>query len=264
MVFVDGADDARIRHEVVERYPIGIYFKRDYVWTMGNRVGDFVKRAWAFRGDWRLFARTVPLPVSLVLEALPRIGPVSKDIDISYTGRASHPRRARAVEILSRMDGVRFEGGTYASPDDRKYKLVAGPVRRLSMKLFDNAPADESDRLKKKGPEAYYTEIARSKIALALRGGGATPSPRYYEIAAMKTLLLSDMPEAVIPNDFVDRRHAVFCKPDLSDLESLVRYYLRENEEREAITREGHAHLLKYHTCERRAEFFLGTCRRVL
>jgi hypothetical protein len=28
--------------------------------------------------------------------------------------------------------------------------------------------------------------------------------------------------------------------------------------------REGRAHLLKYHTCERRAEYFLDACRRLL
>lgn len=264
MVFIDGADDSRIRQEFVERYPVGIYFKRDYIWTMGTGLSDLIKREWAFRGDRSLFARTLPLPVSLILEVLPGIGQVCKDIDISYTGRASHPRRARAAEILSHMNGVRFEGGIYASPEDRKYKLVAGCVRRLYTKLFQNDRANESDQKRKKGPEVYYHEIARSKIALAIRGGGATPSPRYYEIAAMKTLLLSDMPETVIPNNFVNREHAVFCKPDLSDLESLVRYYLREDEEREAIACQGHVHLLKYHTCERRAEYFLEACRRIL
>ena len=80
----------------------------------------------------------------------------------------------------------------------------------------------------------------------------------------MGTLLISDRPEVLIPNDFVDRRHAVFCKRDLSDLEALVRYYLCEDAEREAIVAEGRAHLLKYHTCERRAEYFLGICAQAV
>jgi spore maturation protein CgeB len=170
----------------------------------------------------------------------------------------------KAVEILSRMDGVRFEGGIYAAPDDRKYKLVHGTFRRLWTKLADDGPASESDRNRHKSPADYYREIARSKIAVSIRGGGWTPSPRYYEIVAMNTLLISDTPEAEIPNNFVHRQHAVFCRPDLRDLESLVRHYLREEKEREIIAREGHAHLLKYHTCERRAEYFLDACRRLL
>jgi len=68
----------------------------------------------------------------------------------------------------------------------------------------------------------------------------------------------------VIPNDFVDRRHAVYCKSDLSDLEKLVRHYLDAEAEREAIVAEGRAHLLKYHTCERRAEYFLDVCAKML
>jgi hypothetical protein len=264
LVFVDGEDDARIRHEVVARFPIGVYFKRDYVWKLGGRLSDLGALAWTFRGDRELFARTVPLPLSIILETIPDLGLVPKEIDVSYRGRASHPRRVKAVEILSGMEGVRFAGGVYASPEDRKYKLRAGRLARLSTKLLDDAPAGEEDQRKKKAPEAYYREIAASKIAVALRGGGRTASLRYFEIVSMKTLLLSDAPETVIPNDFVDRRHAVYCRPDLRNLESLVRYYLREDAEREVIAREGYAHLLKYHTCERRAEYFVDVCRRVL
>ena len=89
-------------------------------------------------------------------------------------------------------------------------------------------------------------------------------TPRYFEIAAMGTMLLSETPAVFIPHDFVNRRHAVFCRPDLRDLDMLVRHYLREEGEREAIAAEGRAHLLKYHTCERRAEYFLNICRRFL
>ncbi len=264
MVFVDGADDCSIRHDIAARYPIRLYFKRDYIWSLGHPVRRMAARWWSFRLDRSLFERTIPLPLSIVLDALPAIGAVPKDVDVSYTGRASHPRRVKTVEILSHMDEVRFEGGIYAAADDRKYKLVHGSVRRLWTKLMDGGPAAESDRSKHKSPDAYYREIARSKIAVAIRGGGWTPSPRYYEIVAMNTLLISDAPEAEIPHNFVHRRHAVFCRPDLRDLESLVRYYLREEKEREAVVREGHAHLLKYHTCERRAEYFLDACRRLL
>jgi len=264
LVFVDGGDCAHIRHDVLGRYPIRLYFKRDYVWKKRNPVRQFWDVLWAFRGDRRLFARTVPLPLSIVVEALPALGPVPKEIDVSYRGRASHPRRVKAVEILSRMEGVRFSGGVYASPDDRKYKLKAGALDRLRTKVLEDELASEADQQKKQTPEAYYREIATSKIAVALRGGGRTASLRFFEIVGIGTILLSDQPETVIPNNFVDRHHAVFCKSDLSDLETLVRYYLREEAEREAIAAEGRAHLLKYHTCERRAEYFLDVCVRSL
>ena len=264
MVFVDGEDGPNLRHDVVGRFPIQVYFKRDYVWGLGSRARDFWARAWTFRGDRTLFERTVPLPLSIVMEALPDFGAVRKESDVSYRGRASHPRRVKAVEILSQMDGVRFAGGVYASSDDRKYKLKAGTLQRLRTKVVENELASDVDRQKKMAPESYYREIAASKIAVALRGGGRTASLRYFEIVGMGAMLLSDRPETLIPNDFEDRRHAVFCKRDLSDLEALVRYYLCEDAEREAIAAEGRAHLLKYHTCERRAEYFLDVCARKL
>ena len=262
MVFVDGEDGAHLRHDVVRRFPIRVYFKRDYVWKMGSRLRDLGAVAWTFRGDRALFERTVPLPLSLVSDTLPDCGGVKKEIDVSYRGRASHPRRVKAVEILSNMAGVRFSGGVYASPDDRAYKLKHGAVERLRTKVLADGPAPEADRQKKQRPEDYYREIAASRIAVALRGGGLTASLRYFEIVALGTMLISDRPETLLPNEFLDRRHAVFCSPDLSDLESLARYYLREEKERAAITSEGRAHLLKYHTCERRAEYFLDVCAK--
>lgn len=264
MVFVDGGDYVHLRHDVVERYPIQVYFKRDYVWKLGSRLRDLAGLAWTFRGNRRLFARTFPLPLSIVLDTLPDLGGIEKEIDVSYRGRASHPRRVKAVEILSRMERVKFSGAVYASPGDRKYKLQAGTFRRLRTKLLDDGLASQADQQQKSSPEAYYKEIRASKIAVALRGGGRTASPRYFEIIGLRSLLLSDAPETLIPNDFIDRRHAVYCRPDLSDLESLVRHYLKEDEEREAIVSEGYAHLLKYHTCERRADYVLDICRRVL
>lgn len=264
IVFIDSADEQKIRHDVVARFPIRVYFKRDYVWGMGNRLQDVWELAWTFRGNRKLFDRTVPMPLSIVVDTLPDVGGVRKEFDVSYRGRASHPRRVKAVEILSRMEGIRFAGGVYAGPDDRRYKLKAGALERLKTKVLEDSPASEADQEKKQAPEAYYREIAASKIAVALRGGGRTASLRYFEIVALGTLLLSDQPESVIPNDFVDRQHAVFCRPDLSDLDTLVRHYLREDAEREAIAAEGRAHLLKYHTCERRAEYFLNVCQRLV
>jgi hypothetical protein len=264
IVFIDSGDETSIRHDVVRRYPLAVYFKRDHVWRMGSKLCDLGALVWTFRGDRSLYTRTFPMPLSIVMNVLPDLGVVKKEIDVSYRGRASHPRRAKTVAILSRMKGVTFSGGVYASPDDRAYKLKAGTLERLWTKIREDGPASQADQEKKQSPEAYYREIAASKIAVALRGGGRTASLRYFEIVALGAMLLSDRPETLVPDDFVDRRHAVFCRPDLRDLEELVRYYLREEKAREAIAAEGRAHLLKYHTCERRAEYFLDVCARMI
>jgi hypothetical protein len=262
LVFIDGADDVRIRHELVRRYPIRVYFKRDYVWKLGRPLRDLRDFWTRFRGDRALFDRTFPMPLSLVLETLPEHAGLPRDIDVSYRGLASHPRRARAIEMLRQMRDVRFSGALYAGPRDRVYKLQAGVWRRLRTRLLDDRRVAQSEQSGRAEPPEYYREIAASRIALSLRGKGVTPSLRYYEIVALGTLLVSDRLESAIPEAFEHRRHAVYCRSDLRDLPAIVRYYLRNEAEREAIVQQGRAHLLKHHTCERRAEYFLEVCRR--
>lgn len=263
IVFIDEGDDPHIRHDIAARYPLALYFKRDYVWKMGSPWKDRWGLVSTFRGNKKLFHRTFPMPLSIVLETLPTFSGIPKDIDVSYRGRASHPRRVKAMEILSSMKDIRFSGGVYASPGDRRYKLKAG-FSRLWTKLFDDRPAEVADEQKKDRPEAYYREMAASKIALALRGGGRTATLRYFEIVGMGAMLISDAPETLIPNDFVPARHAAYCRPDLKDLPELIRHYLKKDAEREAIAKDAYSHLLKYHTCERRAEYFLDVCARII
>ena len=264
IVFIDGADDSRIRHEVNARYPLALYFKRDYIWQTGSRWRDRSELLWAFRGNRRLFERTIPLPISIIPEILPTLSSETKNIDVSYTGRASHPRRLHVTSRLSRLAGVRFSGGVYAESADRCSKLVTGGMERLWTKLTGDGLVDQATVAMKKDPPRYYREIMESKIAVHVRGGGRTPSPRYYEIPLLGTLLLSDTPESVIPNNFEHGREAVFFRNDLKDLDSLVRHYLQSDKEREVISRAGRAHTLKYHACEQRAEYFLDICKRMI
>lgn len=263
LVFMDGEDDTRIRHEVLRRFPVALHFKRDYIWGAGGRRANWLAWAAPFRGDRQLFNRTYPLPLAAVLDTIPVSDGVPKTVDVSYTGRISHIRRVRAVKILQRLSGVTFAGGVYAAPEDPWYKFATGPLSRLFLKLNRSASPDEVQGLKLQ-PADYYRQITASKVAISIRGGGVTPPPRYYEIVACRSLLLSDPPETVIPNNFEHGRHAVFCRRDLRDLAELVQYYVTHEEEREAIVAEGYAHLLKYHTCERRAEYFLELCHRRL
>ena len=264
LVFMDGEDDARIRHGVLRRFPVALHFKRDYVWGAGGRRTGWLAWAVPFHGDRGLFARTFPLPLAAVLETIPPTDSLPKTIDVSYTGRVSHVRRVRAVNILQRLPGVAFAGGVYGASEDRRYNFETKYLRRMYLKATDRSSCPESFQQLKLEPADYYRQIATSKVALAFRGGGLTPPPRYYEIVACRTLLISDPPETVIPNNFEHGRHAAFCRGDLRDLADLVRYYVSNDSQREAIVSEGYRHLVKYHTCERRAEYFLDLCRRKL
>ncbi len=272
LILLDGEEDTHIRHEFLTRYPIRLYFKRDYVWGTRNRVWDFIDAARSFHWNRSLFSRTHPLPLGVSLQTIPPVDPnAEKTIDISYTGRSSHPCRPKVVAKLKQAPIFQFNGGLYRDPDDQPYKLKGPLMERLKDKYFPSSATPPNYEVSRLSPDAdsqgnhpYFKQIFQSKIAVSLRGGGLTPPIRYYEIVACRTLLLSDIPYSVIPNNFIHKKHAVFFKRDLNDLIDLAKYYIQHDAERQKIIDQGYQHLLKYHTCEKRAEYFLDICRKAL
>jgi len=271
LILLDGEEDAKIRHEILSQYPISLYFKRDYIWGTRNRALDFLHAAKSFRWNRRLFSRTHPLPLGVALATIPQIENKEKSIDISYTGRASHQCRAKAIQLLKNAKRVKFDGGLYRDPGDKIYKLKDGWATRVKDKHFPHKAQPPDYEVSKLQPQTdsdgrnpYFDQIFRSKIALSIRGGGLTQPIRYYEIVACRTLLLSDIPYAIIPNNFVHKTQAVFYKRDFSDLVQLAEYYANHDAERQAIINAGYKHLLKYHTCERRAQYVLDICQKTL
>lgn len=257
-VLIDGEDDACIRQELFYQHGFALYFKREF--RTGWNVS--LSRRVEFGGDQNLFARTYALPFSIDLDTLPSPQGVRKDVDISYVARASHPKRLEAVRLLGSSHGLRFEGGLYAEPTDRQSKLRKG-IPRLLTKLKGD-PVVTSEQLGKRlSSTEYYALLARSKMALSLRGGGFD-TLRYWEVAASKTLLVSEKPDIVIPNNFEHGRHALFCRSDLRDLVDLVQNYVGDEKKCLAMADAGYAHLVNYHTVERRAEYFIDLCTQRL
>ncbi|MBI4240958.1 MAG: glycosyltransferase family 1 protein [Candidatus Rokubacteria bacterium] len=233
-VLIDGEDDSRIRRTLCRRWGFGLYFKREFALAWRRPAGWARLREFGLDGD--LFRRTHPLPFSIILETtLPETqGP--RDIDVFFAARTSQGQRRKADAILRGIPGLGYVGGIFDSDARRFFPLEDGE---------------------------YYRTLRRARIGVSVRGGGFD-TLRYWEVAACGALLISEEPDILIPDNFEHCRHAVFCRRDLGDLEDLVRYYASHGPEREAIAVAGHAHLLKSHTVERRAEYFLAVCRRTL
>lgn len=261
-VLIDGEDDADIRHDLVRRFGCRAYFKREFRWHADAGLRGRLEQWQAFRGDQDLFHRTFPLPFSVIPDAAPTPEDGPRDIDVSYAARASHPKRLRAWNLLKEASDLRCEGGLYAEPTDRQSKLMTG-LPRLLVKLRGDPRVTKSQLGARLTFREYHRLLGRSKMALSIRGGGFD-TLRYWEIPASKAVLVSEQPDICIPNNFEHGKHALYCQPDLSDLVDLVRTYLRDDAAREALALEGHRHLLRFHTCERRAEYFLGLCRQHL
>ena len=242
VVIIDGEDDARIRYWIAERYHARLYFKREYIWVNGKLTRRWKDLNNYFRSFYLnqtgLKRMIFPLPFSIILDSVPKDDALEKEIDVSFRGIVSSRtsrKRTKVIELLNSMEGINIKGHLYTNKDSSNY---------LS-------------------PEEYYQEIRRSKIAISIRGGGFD-TYRFWEILACRSLLLSELPDILIPNEFQHGEHIIYCKPDLTGLQKLIRYYLDHNQERERIAEQGYQHLLKYHTCEKRAEYFLEVCRAVL
>jgi hypothetical protein len=262
-VLIDGEDDSRIRADVYRSVEAGLYFKRELKpalttmrsglrsrWTVGQRIPD-------------QYRRIHPLPFSVT--EVPAQSPVAKlrDIDISFAGRASHRKRVRAVSLLRRTADIRFEGGVYVDSEDRRSKLGDSWFDVVKAKLRGDPLVPVSERGCRLGADEYQALLHRSKMALSIRGGGFD-TLRYWEIVASKTLLISEPPDILIPNNFEHGVHVIFCRSDLRDLPALVRHLRNDDAARRRMVNAAFEHLTAFHTSERRAAYLLDTCRRFL
>ncbi|MGD9725907.1 MAG: glycosyltransferase [Nitrospiraceae bacterium] len=262
VVLLDGEDDGLIRADVADAVGAGLYFKREYRTTAKSANGEWLRERLP-QGDGRLDGRVHPLPFSVTAASLSSAAPEERDIDISFVGRASHRKRVRAVNLLRRTTGIRFEGGVYLDASDRRSKLAASWLGIATAKLLGDPRASASAQAGKLEPEQYRSLLRRSKMALSIRGGGFD-TVRYWEIVASKTLLISEPPDIVIPHNFEHGRHAMFCRHDLRDLPTIVRRLRDDDRARLEMVEAGYRHLLEFHTSERRAAYLLDLCRRML
>lgn len=263
IAIVDSNDSADMAKDLFWRFKAGLYFKREYYGKGSSGIRNSLKKWQQFGSDHELFKRTYPLQMCAILEVIPPVVHDSENIDISFNGYVSHRKRIQAVQLLQASSDIRFEGGLYADSKTRKSKLASHVGGILLAKLEGDPYVEEAAWQSKLGFEDHYQLLGRSKMGLSIRGSGFD-TVRYWEVVASKTLLISENPSITIPNNFEHEKHAIFCRPDLSDLVDLVKRYVRDDSERTRIADAGHAHLLKYHTCEQRALQFLEICQNSL
>lgn len=170
----------------------------------------------------------VSLTFGFNLSRLPSTLPTSKKYDVAFWAGESHPIRTKALEML-------------------KHQFDCDANRTTKGVDLENFARTGS---------FYLQELAACKINISLRGGGFD-TLRYWEIPAVGSLLLSEPADIIIENDFVDKKHAVFCDPSIDDLLGLCTYYLKNESEREKIEKNGKSHLLDHHTDICRANYIL-------
>ena len=166
-----------------------------------------------------------PLPMSFNYDRMPDMDYNIK-YDVTFWAVESHKIRVDALDLLQNKFDCR-DNGTERNQKFSKYK--------------------------RKGEE-YLRELGRCKIVLNFRGGG-WDTMRYWETPAIGRFMISQKPGIVIPNNYRDEKEVVFCKDDLSDLEDLCNYYLKNDSKREEIAKNAMKYTKEYHTDEKRIDY---------
>lgn len=224
-IFIDGGDRAEV----------GGDFRR----IGGDPAFETFQKLCARRRPALIFKRELalgeaseglyPLPFSACAQQIPVLDPKSdKKYDVAFWAVESSETRRAAFRLLKgRYDCER--NGSVSGQTFRSYSLKEG---------------------------AYFTALNQTRISLSFRGEGFD-TLRFWEVPLCGSLLLSESPVIQIPHPFTHGRNVLFCKNDLSDLIDMIDQYLSRPAEAMQIAAEGQAHLLKYHTHRRRAEYLL-------
>lgn len=228
--FLDGEDYDYVHEELIKRFGVAAAFKRELSFHLPN-VHPFPFSSYII-GDERF-----------------QFDDSEKEFDVFCVLGLTHPQRERVCNEFRRI--VAKHG----------YKAIVGldhePVPPST--IIDHDYRFEKSTVRY-GLGDYLQLTAKSKIAVSVRGYGRD-TLRFTEIPSYNTLLLSDDLQAlglIYPQPFKHRETAVFFKPDCSDLEELVVYYLENDSEREKIAHAGNKHLTTYHTNVARAKHLLS------
>lgn len=222
VVFCDFEDYSMLRWDIVRKYNPICYFKRELLDTDENR---------ALMKTYPLF----PLPFAAMTDKLaPDILYDKKDIDVFFSAGLTHPFREKVVRLLYELkdEGINFVGGVDPQPPD-------APFYKFRL-----------------GYREYQEFIGRSKINITARGFGYD-TVRRWEAPCYLGLVLADKIPLITPYSFTDGANIVYYENDLTNFKVLVKYYLEHEEEAKRIGMAGREYVMKYHTTEARARYFL-------
>jgi spore maturation protein CgeB len=246
-IFLDGEDDSFIRPIYLNR-KITLYFKREYKRVMVNikyvnkaerlmqqLVQSYFGKDLTFSIRTHLLGRfsslllvkpkenrIKPLPFGIIEEAKPIVKP--KVYDVAFIATLNSKIRREVYNVLRHMKS-------------HNIFTSAGGIRR----------------------EAYLNLYSSSKIGVSARGVGFD-TYRYWEIPFCGALLLSEQPDIVIPDNFVDGESAFFFK-SAKELPIIIEALLSYEERQRETARRGHELLLRKHTSVARVEYIMKCLR---
>ena len=228
-VFIDGGDWPEIGGDLKRLHDNQIYNR-----VTGKRPFDIIFKREFFKNT-QYEKNIFPLPFSINANLYNNIQVLPFKYDVSFWAVESHPIRTQALSLLENHFDC-LENGTVLNQNFRRYK--------------------------RKG-KRYFEELVRSRILLNMRGAG-WDTLRYWEIFGLQRFMLSQRLDILIPHDFEENKEIVYFNNDLSDLEDLCNFYLKNEALREKIAVKAHQKAIIYHTDVARARYILETIEKLL
>jgi hypothetical protein len=221
--FIDGGDWPNVAGDLSRVGGMELYEK-----ITGKRPFDFIfKREYLLDSEYE--KNVYSLPFACNMELVPRLNKKYK-YDVSFWAVESHQIRTDALNLLQ---------------------------GKFDCELNQTVPNQTFKSYSRKGA-SYLRELARCKIVLNFRGGG-WDTLRYWEVPAVSSLMISQMPRIRIANNFEHGSEVIYCSDDLHDLIELCDYYLKHEDKRKKIAERSRLKLLSYHTDVHRAREVLST-----
>ena len=180
------------------------------------------------------------LPVALSWAAR-----VTRPLDVHSVLALTHVQRLEAIRLLEGFSGKQgivgvpemVDGTEYASglPENMKYEILRLPeaVRR------EIVASAEPYRCARVGRLTYMRDLHRHKIIVAPTGYGEITFRHAEAWRVSAALVCQDLGHVEMMFPMRDRDNVVFCRPNLSDLRSVVRELVSDEAARSRIAREG-------------------------
>jgi hypothetical protein len=231
ILFLDGGDLPEIGGDFYRHHCSNLYEE-----TIQQRPFDIILKREYIPSVHDSHSNIFPFPFSFPYTiSLPPLAESLKIYDVSFWGQ-QHPQ--------VRTDALKRLAGKYDCDQN-------GTTLNQNFKTY-----------KRKGL-FYLKEISRCKIVLNFRGLG-WDTMRYWEVPAVGSFMISQVPQILIPNNFESGKHLVWCSDSLDDLIDLIDYYLARPSEREQMALSAREHLLKYHLNTARASTLIEIVQRIL
>lgn len=221
-VFIDGGDNPAIGGDFARLKCPELYER-----VHNLRPFDFIfKREYLKMNSYA--DHVFPLPFSVQTSRYQSIPDGPYKYDVAFWAVESDPIRTKVLDFMqSRFDCA--ANGTVRNQDFHNYS--------------------------RKG-NFYFEELKKTKISLNFRGTG-WDTLRFWEIMGLKSFMISQRLQIKIPNDFIEGKEIIYCMDDLSDLDDLCHFYLKNDSLRRVIAEKANAKTMEFHTVESRANYIL-------